>query len=132
MFMLNSNFKLFRPIVPILFGAMCVMSYGQTPSTTQPDNTKVNQRDRSSAEPTADQQKMNKSDQNLSAAIRKSIVADKGLSTYAHNIKVIAQNGDVTLKGPVKSDDEKKSVLSKAAEVTGSAQRVHDEITVAP
>jgi len=114
-------------IVPLLFGALCVVSPAQTPA---PDNTKVNQRDRNAAEPTADQQKMNSTDQKLSASIRKSIMADKTLSTDAHNIKVIAQDGAVTLKGPVKSDDERKSLIAKATAVAGSADKVHDEISV--
>ena len=83
--------------MPLLFTAVCLTGNAQT----QPDNTKVNQRDRSSAEPTADQQKMNSSDQKLTASIRKSILDDKTLSTYAHNIKIISQDGTVTLKGPV-------------------------------
>ena len=96
----------------------------------QPDNTAVNQRDRNASEPTADQQKMNATDQKLSASIRKQIVQDKSLSTYAHNIKIISQNGEVTLKGPVKSEDERRSVLAKARANTGDDKKVHDEISV--
>ena len=57
-------------------------------------------------------------------------MADKSLSTYAHNIKIISQNGTVTLKGPVKSDDEKKTVMAKAVAVAGSADKVTDEISI--
>ncbi len=96
----------------------------------QPDNTAVNQRDRSASEPTADQQKINAADQQLSASIRKQIMQDKSLSTYAHNIKIISQNGEVTLKGPVKSEDEKRTILAKARATAGSDQKVHDEISV--
>src|SRR6202034_2980138 len=104
---------------------MCATSalYAQV----QPDNTGVNQRDRNASEPTADQQKMNAADQKLSASIRKQIVQDKSLSTYAHNIKIISQNGEVTLKGPVKSEDERQSVLAKARANTGDDKKVHDE-----
>jgi len=77
-------------------------------------------------------QKMNKADRDLSAHIRKSIMADKSLSTYAHNIKVISQDGVVTLKGPVHSEDEKKAIVAKAVEVAGSADKVVDQITVKP
>jgi hyperosmotically inducible protein len=62
--------------------------------------------------------------------IRRSVMADKSLSSYAHNIKIISQNGMVTLKGPVKSDEEKKTLIAKAVAVTGSADRVTDEISV--
>lgn len=120
--------RIYRKLVPILFGAMCLVSYGQT----KPDNTKVNERDRNSAEPTADQQKMNASDQKLTASIRKSIVNDKSLSTYAHNIKIISQDGAVTLKGPVRSEDERKSVLAKANAAIGSAGKVNDELSIQP
>ena len=44
-------------------------------------------------------------------------MADKSLSSYAHNVKIISQNGTVTLKGPVKSDGEKQSVIAKAVGV---------------
>jgi hyperosmotically inducible protein len=64
-----------------------------------PDNTKANQRDRNKAEPTADQQKENQPDREIARKIRQSIVQDKTLSTYAHNVKIITQDGLVTLKG---------------------------------
>ncbi|MGA8761763.1 MAG: BON domain-containing protein, partial [Candidatus Sulfotelmatobacter sp.] len=60
------------------------------------DNTKVNERDRSKDEPTADQQKDNRSDRDITQQIRQSIMKDKSLSTYAHNVKVITRNGQVT------------------------------------
>jgi hyperosmotically inducible protein len=118
----------------ILFAALfcgSLLTYAQD-TPVKPDNTKVNKRDRNAAEPTADQQKMNKGDRDLSAHIRKSIMADKSLSTYAHNIKVISQDGVVTLKGPVHSEDEKKALIAKAVEVAGSADKVVDQITVKP
>lgn len=108
--------------------AACVQAQDQP---VKPDNTKVNKRDRSKAEPTADQQKENKSDREVARQIRRAIVADKSLSTYAHNIKVIAENGSVTLKGPVHSEEEKKAIEAKAAEVAGS-HHVKSEISVTP
>ena len=115
----------------ILFCTAAVISFGQTPDTgTKPDNTKVNKRDRNPGEVTADQQKENATDQALTKKIRQSIMADKSLSTNAHNIKIISQNGAVTLKGPVKSDDEKNAVIAKAIAVAGSADRVTDQISV--
>lgn len=121
-------FKVVLPIFILLTG----LGYSQTPDSTapQPDNTKVNQRDRNSGEPTADQQKINPTDRALTRNIRRSIMADKSLSTYAHNIKIISQNGAITLKGPVKSDDEKASVIAKAVAVAGSPDKVTDQISV--
>ena len=95
------------------------------------DNTKVNQRDRDKAQPTADQQKEAKSDRQIAAEIRRSIIKDKSLSTYAHNVKVIVKDGAVTLKGPVRSDEEKQSLESKAGEVAG-ADKITNQIEVAP
>jgi len=98
---------------------------------TAPDNTNVNKRDRNKSEPTADQQKENKSDRELARNVRQSLVKDKGLSSYAHNIKVVAQDGKVTLKGPVRSAEEKQAIEAKAAEVAGGADKVNSEIEVA-
>ena len=116
-------------VLTMMFCFSAVACYGQE-SDTKPDNTKVNKRDRNAGEVTADQQKGNATDRELTTKIRRSIMVDKSLSTYAHNIKIISQNGAVTLKGPVKSDGEKKAVVAKAVAVVGSADKVADEISV--
>jgi osmotically-inducible protein OsmY len=95
------------------------------------DNTKVNKRDRAKGEATADQQKENPSDREITQKIRRALIDDKTLSTYAHNVKVIAQDGQVTLKGPVRTEEEKKSIEAKATEVAG-AGRVTNQISIAP
>ena len=112
----------------VLLTTLCLL--GVQCYAQEPDNTKVNQRDRNAGEVTADQQKMNTADRDLTRNIRRSIMADKSLSTYAHNVKIISQNGAVTLKGPVKSDDEKQAVLAKAVAVAGSADKVTDQMSV--
>jgi hypothetical protein len=89
------------------------------PTASPADNTKMNERDRNANEPTADRQKDSRSDREITQQVRKAIVKDKSLSTYAHNVKVITQNGMVTLKGPVRSEEEKKAIEAKAAEVAG-------------
>src|ERR1700675_3635286 len=95
------------------------------------DNTTVNQRDRNPNEPTADQQNTNLSDRNTTQQIRQAIMKDKSLSSYAHNVKVITQNGQVTLKGPVRSEEEKKTVETKAIEVAGH-KKVTSELNIKP
>jgi hyperosmotically inducible protein len=95
------------------------------------DNSKMNQQDQSNNQPTADQQKNNRSDQDITRQIRQSIVADKSLSTYAHNVKIITQDGQVTLKGPVRSEDEKQAVASKATAVAGE-NKVTDDLSIKP
>jgi hyperosmotically inducible protein len=93
-----------------------------------PDNTKRNKEQKT---PTADQQKMNPADREITQKIRKAVHADKSLSTYAHNIKIITQDGKVTLRGPVRSEDEKSNLQAKAVEVAG-ADNVTNELEVAP
>ena len=118
----------------LLLGAG-VLASAQEPTTQQAspaaDNTKVNERDRSQNEPTADQQKDNRSDRDITQQIRQSIMKDKSLSTYAHNVKIITQNGQVTLKGPVRSEDEKKTVEAKATEVAGE-NKVTSQLDIKP
>lgn len=97
--------------------------------SSAPDNTKANKRDRNKSEITADQQKENRSDRELSKQIRRALVKDKSLSTYAHNVKVVVQNGQVTLKGPVRSEDEKKAIETKTTEVAGEG-KVTSELEV--
>ena len=73
----------------------------------------------------------NKADRELTKEIRKAIVSDKSLSTQAHNVKILTRDGAVTLKGQVKSDDEKKAVEDKASSVAGNG-KVSSELTVGP
>jgi len=105
--------------------------FAQQPATntsqTAPDNTKANKTDQLSA----DKQKNGKHDLAITRDIRRALVADKSLSTYAHNVKVITANGAVTLKGPVRSEEERKTVEAKAVEVAGQG-RVANELTIAP
>ena len=96
-----------------------------------PDNSKANQGDASKGAVTAEQQKMNPADRNISKQIRSATYKDKSLSTYAHNIKVIPQDGKLTLKGPVRSEDEKAGMEAKAAAVVG-AENVTNQLEVAP
>jgi osmotically-inducible protein OsmY len=103
---------------------------GAVPAFSQaPDNTKMNKGDGNSSSMTADNAKNGKSDREIMAEIRKSVVADKSLSTYGHNVKIIASHGKVTLKGPVHSDDERKNIEAKAKEVAGDGN-VTDQLTV--
>ena len=110
---------------------LSLMLAAQQPPTASaqaaPDNTKVNRQ----GEITASSQKNGKHDIAITRDIRKALVADKSLSTYAHNVKVITEKGEVTLKGPVRSEEERKTIEAKAIEVAGQG-RVANELTVAP
>lgn len=113
------------------------VAFGRAQETANPqaapavDNTKMNQRDQNKNVPTADQQTENRTDRDITQQIRKSIVDDKSLSTYAHNVKIITQNGQVTLKGPVRSESEKQTIATKATEVAG-ANKVTNDLNVKP
>jgi hyperosmotically inducible periplasmic protein len=95
------------------------------------DNTKRNTRERSNVEKTPVDQNENKSDIEITRRIRSSIVSDKELSTYAHNIKIITQDGVVNLKGPVRSTEEKATVEFIAEAVAGK-ENVKSQIELAP
>jgi hyperosmotically inducible protein len=97
----------------------------------QSDNTKMNKGDATKDATTADQQKMNPTDRAITQKIRAELMKDKSLSTYAHNVKIITQDGKVTLKGPVRTLDEKASVEAKAASIAGDGN-VTSQIEIAP
>jgi hyperosmotically inducible protein len=117
----------------MLFCGAAFLSYGQATdaNSAKPDNTATNKRDRNASQVTADQQKMDATDRKLTKDIRHAVIHDKALSTYAHNVKIISRNGNVTLKGPVKSEEERKAVLEKAVAVAGGPDKVTDEMSVA-
>ena len=113
-----------------LFGAMPFVSYAQDQnpqSTPLPDNSANNKMHRK----TAEQQMDNSSDRDTTQKIRKALIADKSLSMYGHNVKIITRNGAVTLKGPVHSEEEKNTIASRAAEVVGH-DKVMNQLTVKP
>jgi osmotically-inducible protein OsmY len=103
----------------------------QDPQPAPADNSKTNQRDNPQTSPTADQQKMNPADREITKKIRMAIHKDATLSTYAHNVKIISQDGKVTLKGPVRSDDEKANIAAKATAVAGDGN-VDNQLDVVP
>jgi hyperosmotically inducible protein len=133
---MNFNVSFRRAVVllgVLLLSSLAVPARAALQDTQRPapDNTKTNERDKDKTSPTADQQKMNPDDRTITKKIRMAIHQDKSLSTYAHNIKIITQDGKVTLKGPVSSEDEKNNVFAKATAVAGDGN-VTNEIDVAP
>ena len=93
------------------------------------DNTGRNVRDRGGDRPTAGTQSNARDDVELTREIRRAIVDDDSLSTNAHNVKIIAEDGVVTLRGPVDSPQEKATVAAKAQNVPG-VKRVDNQIEV--
>jgi hyperosmotically inducible periplasmic protein len=115
----------------LLFAGSLLAGPVQQDQQPAPDNSKTNQGDADKSAMTAQQQKMTPADRETTKQIRSSLIKDKSLSTYAHNIKIITRDGKVTLKGPVRSEDEKSTIAAKAAAIAG-ADNVNDELTVAP
>jgi len=116
--------SLYPVILAGLFLAAAPAAFPQAP-----DNTKMNQGDGKKSATTADSSMNNKSDRDIAKEIRKSVVDDKSLSTYGHNVKIISEHGHVTLKGPVHSDDEKTNIEGKAKAVAGDGN-VDNQLTV--
>ena len=94
------------------------------------DNSGKNVRDRQNATMTPGDQSNAKSDMAITQAIRKAVVADKGLSTNAHNVKIITKNGVVTLRGPVKTAEEKNTIAAKAEGAAG-VKSVDNQLEIA-
>jgi hyperosmotically inducible periplasmic protein len=93
---------------------------GKKSSTaTDADNTARNSRDRDGATQTSGDQAENETDRQISANVRQAVVGDSSLSTNAHNVKIVTSGGTVTLRGPVKSTEEKAAIEAKAKQVAG-------------
>ena len=99
-------------------------------SSVAADNTAKNERDRNDATKTAGDQSENEADRKITQEVRKSIVDDDKLSTNAQNVKIITNDGQVTLRGPVKTQEEKKAIESKAKQVAG-VKNVENQLEIA-
>ena len=104
-------------------------SMAQDPDAAAPDNSAVNVRDRAPDAMTAGQQSNAKSDVELTREIRRAVVKDDSLSTLAHNVKIVAANGSVILRGPVKTEQEKVDIANKAQAIVG-ANKVDNQLEV--
>jgi len=122
----TKRFAAYGPLILAGVLSLVAPTFAQDQTTPAPDNTAKNKNQKV----TADQQTNAAADRDLTAQIRKSIVADKSLSTYAHNVKIITVNGMVTLKGPVKSDAEKQTIADLAVKAAGGQDKVTNNITV--
>jgi osmotically-inducible protein OsmY len=115
-----------------------------TPNTTAPavtpspgdspdaDNTGVNKRDRDlEAVKTPIDQDEDQGDVNITAEIRKRVLAEEDMSVNARNAKIITADGKVTLRGPVDSDAERDTIVRIAEEVAGGKDKVDNQLEVA-
>jgi osmotically-inducible protein OsmY len=119
------------PLLLLTALALCGCDRTHTTSPpTSPDNTGVNVRDRDGEAKTPIDQNENRTDIDITAEIRRRVV-DTKMSIDAQNVKIITQDGKVTLRGPVKSADEKKQIEEMAHAVAG-ADKVDSQLEVAP
>src|SRR5262245_53616897 len=93
------------------------------------DNTARNVRDKDANVPTPMDQGGSEADRTITEHVRKAVVDDDALSTNAHNVKIITQNGVVTLRGPVNTATEKATVVAMARSTPG-VTRVDDQLEV--
>lgn len=118
------------PSTPTTTPAASTMADPQPQAGVSADNTKVNERDRNSANPTPLDQKENETDLKITQRVRQAVMADGSLSFTAKNVKIITQNGKVTLRGPVKTTQERDAIASAARNVAGVTQ-VENQIEIA-
>jgi osmotically-inducible protein OsmY len=99
------------------------------PAQTAPDNTGRNVRDRGGATRTPGDQSETEADRTLTQRIRQAVVADDALSTTAKNVKIITVHGVVTLRGPVKTMEEKRTIEATAQQIAG-ADKVDSQLEI--
>ena len=124
------KFPLYGSIGLTCMTLLPLASFGQDQTSPPTAATQDNSAKNTVHSHTADQQSEATSDRMLTKKIRQSLISDKSLSTYGHNVKIITKDGVVTLRGPVHSEDEKSAIASKAAEVVGGQDKVTNQLTV--
>ena len=127
-----------KTIIVLLFSTLVVVACSKNRSdnkqvsqtAVEPDNSGRNVRDRDDQNKTTGDQSENEADRTITQNIRRAVTADDSLSTNAKNVKIITNNGTVTLRGPVKSEKEKAEIEPKAKQVAG-VKRVDNQLEVA-
>jgi len=122
--------------IVIIALAACATAFGcdqkptqDKPESAQADNTDKNERDRSADTKTPVDQKENEVDLGITKTIREDLVKNEALSMDAKNVKVVTADGVVTLRGPVKTDQEKTDIAKVASSVAG-VKRVDNQLEV--
>jgi len=110
-------------------GALSLDAFATDNEKAKPDNTATNERERSGETKTSGDQSNSSADLKVTQAIRRALLKDRELSTTAKNIKIITANGQVTLRGPVKTAQEKAKVDQIARSAAGGAQ-IDDQLDV--
>ena len=115
----------------LILACLCAVSLAAIAADdkTKPDNTATNERDRSGETQTSGDQSNSSADLKITQAIRQALMKDSELSTTAKNVKIITDNGQVTLRGPVKNAQEKAKIDQLARSAAGGAKIV-DQLDV--
>jgi len=106
-------------LLAICLSAATLTAFAQDQSSPAADNSARNERDRSGETKTSFDQSNTKEDTQVTASIRRAVMKDDSLSTTAKNVKIITENGVVTLRGPVKSSAEKAKIAELAKSAAG-------------
>ena len=115
----------------LILACLCAVSLAAIAADdkTKPDNTATNERDRSGETQTSGDQSNSSADLKITQAIRQALMKDGELSMTAKNVKIITDNGQVTLRGPVKNAQEKAKIDQVARSAAGGAKIV-DQLDV--
>jgi osmotically-inducible protein OsmY len=113
-------------IVALAAGALGISQMGRAADA---DNSGKNVRDRAERALTPTDQGGSEADRTITQEIRKAVVADDALSMNAKNVKIITIDGVVTLRGPVKSAEEKARIASVSTKAAG-VKRVDNQLEV--
>lgn len=118
-------------VLPIAFAHPIIAAdtHNEKAAAADADNTKRNARDADGTTLTPMDQGESEADRTITQQIRKAVVGHDQLSTNAKNVKIITQDGIVTLRGPVKSAEEKATIAS-VAQKTGGVKRVDNQLEI--
>jgi|SRR5687767_7116074 hyperosmotically inducible periplasmic protein len=126
-----------KSFIVVLFSAFLIIGCSKdredkqvSQTAVEPDNSGRNVRDRDNQNKTAGDQSESEADRTISQNIRDAITSDDSLSTNGKNVKIITNDGTVTLRGPVKSDKEKTDIEAKAKQVAG-VKKVDNQLEIA-
>lgn len=109
-----------------VIGLSAVANGQQAPAA---DNTEKNERDRSGESKTPGDQSNTPEDLKITQAIRQAIVKDESLTMTAKNVKIITAGGQVTLRGPVNTAEE-KTKIQEAAKAAAGENKVDNQLEV--
>src|SRR2546430_16401358 len=116
-------------LVLACLSALSVAAFAAEDEKTNSDNTATNERDRSGETKTSGDQSNSSADLKITQAIRQALMKDDQFSMTAKNIKIITANGQVTLRRPVKTAQD-KSKIDQLARSAASGAKIENQLDV--